>query len=90
MNALFQGHHMGANCSSSFKEKSRIPFSPPSCNKKSKKRRKRKSKKKNNSILSSSTFASHVEDESSAAASHAGGMSLVTAKKLCNYWGLAC
>ena len=50
MNALFQGHQMGANCSSSFKEKSGIPSSPPSCKKKSKKRRKRKSKKKNNSI----------------------------------------
>ena len=79
MNALFQGHQMGANCSSSFKEKSGIPSSPPSCNKKSKKRRKRKSKKKNNSSTSSSTSASHVGDESSAAASHAGGTSLVTA-----------
>ena len=68
---------MGANFSSSFKEKSRIPLSPP-CNKKSKKRRKRKTKKKNNSIHSSSTSASHVEDEPSAAASHAGGTSLVT------------
>lgn len=79
LNALFQGHYMGANCSSSIKGKSGIPSSPPSCNKKSKKRRKRKSKKKNNSSNSSSTSTSHVGDESSAAASHAGGMSLVTA-----------
>ena len=57
LNALFQGHHLGANCSSSFKEKSGIPSSPPSCKKKSKKRRKRKSKKKNNSIHSSSTLS---------------------------------
>ena len=63
---------MGANYSSSFKEKSRIPFSPPSCNKKSKKRRKRKLKKNNNSIHSSSTSTSHVRDEPSVAASHVG------------------
>ena len=50
LNALFQGHRMDANFSSSFKEKS-------------KKRRKRKTKKKNNSIHSSPTSASHVEDE---------------------------
>lgn len=79
MNSLFQGHHMGANFSSYFKEKYGTPFSPPYCKKKSKKRRKRKSKKKKNSIPSSSTSASHVEDEPSATASHAGGISLVTA-----------
>lgn len=42
MNALFQGHQVGVNCSSSLKEKYRIPFSPPSCKNRSKKRRKRR------------------------------------------------
>ena len=34
---LFQGHRMVVNCSSSLKDKSRIPLSPPSCNKRPKK-----------------------------------------------------
>jgi len=84
MNALFHGHHMGANCSSSFKDKYGIPFSLPSCNKKSQNRRKRKSKKKNNSIHSSSTSVSYVGDEPSATASHTRGISLVTASHTSN------
>lgn len=76
---------MGVNCSSSSKEKSRIPLSHPSCSKRSKKKRKREKKKKNNSIHESSpTLSSHVGDEILATTSHAGGISLVTASDTSN------